>query len=262
MSSPIAALWCWYHGGPFRGYQSQAAGPTVQGVLTTALREGGIERSPVVAGRTDLGVHARMQVVSLRVVAAIPTEEIAACLKLSKDLGVALAREAPARFHAQWRATGKEYRYRLLLDDDPAWSPYAWRIDVDPKRIEQVLQKALGTHDFWAFHEKSSGRIPRTLRSAEVVETAPGRIDLRLSGDGFGRYQVRYLVGGAVGVARGEIREEDFVAGIEAAVEFPGAKAPAQGLILWEVFYPPQFDPFSSAERVAAAGVPREPPFI
>ena len=33
MSSRITALWCWYHGGPFRGYQSQTVGPTVEGEL-------------------------------------------------------------------------------------------------------------------------------------------------------------------------------------------------------------------------------------
>jgi tRNA pseudouridine38-40 synthase len=258
MSSGITALWCWYHGGPFRGYQSQTEGPTVQGTLTAALREAGFERGGVVAGRTDLGVHARMQVVSFRVVEENPRWD----LKLPPGLGIAQVREAPARFHAQFKATGKEYRYRLLLEDDPQWSPYAWRVDVDPARVEAVLQHALGTHDFWAFHEKSSGRIPRTVLSVEVEQAGRGRVDLRLQGTGFGRYQVRYLVGGAVGVARGEIRESDYVAGIERAVEFAGAKAPAQGLILWEVFYPPAFDPFSPADRAASAGVPREPPFI
>lgn len=262
MSSKITALWCWYHGQAFRGYQSQAQGPTVQGTLVAALKDAGFERSPVAAGRTDLGVHARMQVVSFRVIEEIATEEIVARVRLGPQLGLALARLAPAKFHAQWRASGKEYRYRLLLKDDPVWNPYAWRVDVEPGRVEQVLRHALGTHDFWAFHEKASSRIPRTLREVGLVETAPDRVDLRLVGDGFGRYQVRYLVGGAVAVARGELREADYVAGVQRAVEFSGIKAPPEGLILWEVLYPPDFDPFSAADRAAANGVPRVPPFI
>ena len=67
---------------------------------------------------------------------------------------------------------------------------------------------------------------------------------------------MRYLVGGAVGVARGEIREQDYLAGIEQAVEFAGTRAPAQGLILWEVLYPSAFDPFTSDDRAASAGIP------
>lgn len=262
MSSRITALWCWYHGGPFRGYQSQVEGPTVQGVLTDALRAAGFEKGPVAASRTDLGVHARMQVVSFRVSEEVSTESIVGRLKLPPGVGVALARDAPTKFNAQWRALAKQYRYRLLGSDDPAWSPCAWRIDVEPRRVEQVLHHALGTHDFWAFHEKASPRIPRTLDRVELLEPAPGRAELCLTGTGFGRYQVRYLVGGAVAVARGELPEADYVAGVERAVEFRGVRAPAQGLILWEVRYPALFDPFSPEDRAASAGVPREPPFI
>jgi tRNA pseudouridine38-40 synthase len=264
MSSRITALWCWYHGGPFRGYQSQAEGPTVQGELLTAMRACGFDRGPVAAGRTDLGVHARMQVISFRVIDTMAIEEVAPLLnaRLPDGVGIAQGTNAPHKFSAQWKAQGKEYRYRLLLKDDPVWSPYAWRVDVEPARVEALLQRAVGTRDFWAFHEKASPRIPRTLSRVEVVQTAEGRVDVRLTGSGFGRYQVRYLVGGAVAVARGEIREEDFVAGIERAIEFRGTKAPAEGLTLWEVFYPPSFDPFAAAARAASAGVPREPPFI
>ena len=264
MSSRITALWCWYHGGPFRGYQSQSEGPTIQGELTSAMRACGFVRGPTAAGRTDLGVHARMQVISFRVLDTVPIEVVAPLLnaRLPAGVGIALGTNAPNKFSAQWKASGKEYRYRLLLKDDAAWSPFAWRVDVEPSRVEQLLRHALGTHDFWAFHEKASPRIPRTISKVEVVEPAPGRIDVRLTGSGFGRYQVRYLVGGAVGVARGELREADFLAGIEQAIEFRGAKAPAEGLTLWEVFYPAAFDPFPAAARAASAGVPREPPFI
>lgn len=236
----------------------------MQGELVAAMEAIGVEVGPVASGRTDLGVHARMQVVSFRVGDALPAADIAALLnrRLPAGLGIAQVADAPRKFSAQWKATGKEYRYRLLLADDSAWSPYAWRVDVEPTRVAQLLQRAVGTRDFWAFHEKASPRIPRTLSKVELVEVAPGRVDVRLTGSGFGRYQVRYLVGGAVAVARGELPEEAFVAGLEQAIAFRGTKAPALGLTLWEVFYPPEFDPFPAAVRAAAAGVPRQPPFI
>ncbi len=260
MSSRIAASWCWYHGGPFRGYQSQARGPTVQDAIGRAMAANGIEGQPVASGRTDLGVHARMQVVSFRVESI---DGLADRLNahLPPGVGIACAAEAPPKFSAQWKASGKEYRYRLALDDDPAWKPFAWRTEVDRARLEAVLQHAVGTHDFIAFHEKSSARALRTISSIKVNQPAPQRLDVQIIGSGFGRYQVRYLVGGAVAVARGETREEDYVAGIERQVEFAGTKAPAEGLVLWQVFYPPAFDPFPAAVRLAAAGVPRGPPF-
>ena len=100
MSSRITALWCWYHGGPFRGYQSQSVGPTIQGELTSAMRAVGFDRGPVAAGRTDLGVHARMQVVSFRVVDTVRTEEIAKLLngRLPAGMGIAYVSNAPLKF--------------------------------------------------------------------------------------------------------------------------------------------------------------------
>lgn len=256
MSSRITALWCWYHGGPFRGYQTQAQGPTVQGCLEAALRAAGLDVGTIASGRTDLGVHARKQVVSFR--SPMPSMDVRQRLEgsLPPGMGVAHAADAKVKFSAQWKCTGKEYRYRLLRDDRaPAWQPFAWRVDVDPARVEAVLRHALGTHDFWAFHEKASPRRPRTISSIEVHPLG-SVVDVRITGGGFGRYQVRYLVGSAVGVARGELREEDFIAGVQQAVEFRGAKAPAQGLTLWDVHYPPDFDPFVGAAAVLPPGPP------
>jgi len=232
----------------------------VQDAIANAMAANGIEGNPVASGRTDLGVHARMQVVSFRVASV---EGLAERLNahLPPGVGIAHTAEAPPKFSAQWKASGKEYRYRIALDEDPAWKAFAWRTQVDRGRLEAVLRHAVGTHDFYAFHEKSSVRTLRTISSIAVEQPAPQRLDVRIIGSGFGRYQVRYLVGGAVAVARGETREEDYVAGIEQQLAFAGTKAPAEGLVLWQVFYPPAFDPFCAALRSAAAGVPRGPPF-
>lgn len=263
MPSRLVALWCWYHGGGFRGYQSQPQGPTVQDTVKQALRSAGLSRNPVPSGRTDLGVHARMQVLSLRVVEGVSPEEVAPLVSaaLPRSVGIALSRLAPPRFNAAWCASGKEYRYRLLLEDDARWAPNAWRADVKVERLAELLAAAVGTRDFFAFHDKSSTQKPRRLRSAKVLESG-GRVDVRLIGDGFGRYMVRYLVGAAVAVARGEVREDDYRRALEAPVPFDAPKAPAQGLVLWEVEYPRELDPFTAEERRLAPGVPGEPPFV
>lgn len=263
MPSRIVALWCWYHGGGFRGYQSQPQGPTVQDTMKAALRAAGLERNPVPSGRTDLGVHARMQVLSLRVVEGVPAEAVATRLNavLPKDVGIALGRDAPPRFNAAWCASRKLYRYRLLVRDDAAWAQHGWRVDVDAGRVRALLERAVGTRDFFAFHDKSSAQKARTLRNVEVVER-DGRVDVRFEGDGFGRYMVRFLVGAAVGVARGEVREDDYLRALEAPVPFDAPKAPPQGLVLWEVGYPRELDPFTAEERRLAPGVPGEPPFV
>ena len=60
----MAALWCCYRGEGFAGYQAQQGQRTVQGEVLGAFRALQLPRNPVVAGRTDRGVSARMQVLS------------------------------------------------------------------------------------------------------------------------------------------------------------------------------------------------------
>lgn len=263
MPSRIVALWCWYYGGPFRGYQSQPQGPTVQDTVREGLRKAGFERMPVAAGRTDLGVHARMQVLTLRVADHLPTASIAERVnaQLPPTLGIACAKEVPSDFHAQWSATGKEYRYRLLLADKPEWSDFAWRVEANVERLQSLLPALVGPHDYWAFHEASSARRERTIESATCTVNGDGLVELSLIAPGFGRYMVRYLVGGLVGVAEGKISEDVFINALNWAERFSGIRAPPQGLVLWNVRYPPEIDPFSVQEREQANGVPGQPPF-
>ena len=273
MKRSVVAVWVWYRGDPFRGFQVQTLGPTVQGELRRALASLGVEAVPAPAGRTDRGVHARMQVVSFRVPVTMEPDELGARLNalLPPGAGVCLARRPPGPFHAQWRSIGKEYRYRLALGEPPeAWGRFAWRTGDEPRlarrapppeRIDELLRSCQGTRDFGAFHEKSSVRGQRTLSQARLVDLGGGIYEARLRGDRFGRYQVRYLVGSAVAAATGCLDGEAFTAAVERGAALAGLKAPAHGLVLWEVAYPPGDDPFTDGERTAPPGLPDEPPF-
>ena len=272
MKSPSIAVWIWYRGDAFCGFQGQRSLHTVQGSLQQALYRIGVISTPVGAGRTDRGVHARMQVVRVRAAGGDAADLVAKLTShLPAGLGVCVARAVARPFHPQWSSSGKEYRYRLSLSRGrPEWEPFAWypredpRIGdrgVRPEKLSELLALATGTRDFIAFHEKSSARRARTLDRAEVVEASGGILEIRLRGDAFGRYQARYLVGSAVAAATGIVAVEQYLAGLERAVAFPGVKAPAQGLILWEVAYPPGIDPFAPQERREPPNLPREPPF-
>jgi tRNA pseudouridine38-40 synthase len=256
----------WYRGDLFRGYQSQIQGPTVQQALEEALRKAGVHGYFAASGRTDKGVHARMQVVSGRLRLEAEIGDFAAALrgKLPEGLGLCAARPTHPSFHAQWSCAGKEYRYRIALPGaDPAWAPYAWTperpfsIDV----LARTLGACVGAHDFIAFHEKSSPRKVRTIESADLVDRGAGLVEARIRGNGFGRHQVRYMVGSAMEVAGGGLPADAFAAAVERAEPIRGVRAPAAGLILWDVRYPGQLDPFGS-DRAAPGPLPQAPPFV
>lgn len=268
------ALWLWYRGDRFRGFQRQVEGPTVQECLENALGQLGVEASPNPSGRTDLGVHARMQVVSFRAPPELTPQAVHDLLppRLPEGLGLCLAKSASRSFHAQWSCSGKEYRYRFHLGPAaPAWERVSWNARAHPRlegrsialeRVAEQLQRAVGTRDFIAFHAKSSPRKPRTLERAELLALGGGLFEVRLSGSGFGRYQVRYLVGGAIATSAGALSEAQWQAALEAGEPIEGLRAPPEGLVLWEVRYPPEVDPFSTPERETAPGLPAEPPFV
>ncbi len=259
------ALWVWYRGDRFQGWQSQRTGLSVQETLEAALAARGVAGRPMAAGRTDRGVHARCQPVSVRVSAATSP---AALLALGGDgWGVAAAVDAPDGFHAQWSCASKEYRYRLATDAVPArWSGLVWDTTVHPRlagrtidlgRMRRALQRAVGTRDFSALHAASSVRRPRTLHGVSWWEH-DGLVEVGLRGDAFGRYGVRLLVGGAVLVGAGLVDDGTWERALDLGTAFEGLRAPAAGLTLWSVGYPGALDPFAGV----TPRLPGEPPFV
>jgi tRNA pseudouridine38-40 synthase len=266
-------MWVWYRGGGFRGFQRQPEGPTVQEVLEGALAAAGVPSGVMPSGRTDRGVHARMQVLSVRLPAGDSAEALAQRLPahLPPDLGLCAVRRPSRAFHAQWSASGKEYRYRLQLEGapSPAWAPYCFVPATEPRLAGRVpaaqalaerLLDAVGTRDFIAFHESSSPQKPRTLEQASLHALGGGLYEARLRGDSFARYQVRYLVGSALLAAAGVLTAAQWAEALQQGSAIAGLKAPGQGLVLWDVRYPAQVDPFGAHERERPPGLPAGPP--
>ena len=124
-------------------------------------------------------------------------------------------------------------------------------------RLEEALSWLPGTRDFFPFHESSSPRKERTIEAATLHRLASGALwEVRLRGDGFGRYMVRYLVGAAVAYACGVLEARTLHAALEGAEAFSGLKAPGAGLILWEVRYPPALTPFVGVGPALPSGPP------
>ncbi len=249
----MAALWCWYRGEHFHGYQQQQGVRTVQGCLLQAFAAAGFARNPVVAGRTDKGVSARMQVLSGRFERSIALESIGPRLNahLPGDLQVHLAREAPVGFHAAFSATSKEYRYAIESPGDLA-------------SLREAMSLIPGTRDFRVFHFKTSDVRPRTVTKVEYLDDGT----LRFVGEGFARYMVRMLVGGLLAVSHRELSLDVFREGLEQQRNFHCPTAPPQPLTLYSVGYPTEVDPFSASDRAgftswpptsSAAAAPRRP---
>jgi tRNA pseudouridine38-40 synthase len=205
------ALGLEYDGSPFRGWQTQPAGNTVQDVLEAALAQ--IAGEPVAvtcAGRTDRGVHASGQVIHFDSAAERPDSAWVRGVNgfLPESIAVLWARRVPEDFHARYAARSRTYRYVLVSRGvRPALAArYAgWtHAPLDVAAMGDAARHLLGEHDFSAFRSSEcQAKTPvRTLHELRV-ESRGERIDVVLRANAFLHHMVRNIVGTLVHVGKG-----------------------------------------------------------
>src|SRR5919197_52660 len=111
------ALGLEYDGSRFLGWQTQPGGGAVQDVLEPALAAiAGTGISVTAAGRTDRGVHARLQLVHFDTTVLRPASAWVRGVNalLPDSVAVLWSQEVPEDFHARYSALSRSYRYVLL----------------------------------------------------------------------------------------------------------------------------------------------------
>jgi tRNA pseudouridine38-40 synthase len=236
-----------YDGTHFVGSQRQANSRTVQSELENALRRLGWTHGSVnLAGRTDTGVHAEGQCAAFDLEWRHTPKDLLNALNshLPADVSVKFSQVAPDQFHPRFDATSRRYRYRLFCQSirDPLRERYAWR--VWPPIIEELIQPVasvfMGTHEFAAF-----GTSPRpgssTIRTVmkSVWRQQDDEWMYEVQADAFLYRMVRRLTFVQVAVGQGRLKAEAVAHALENKSGLPAGLAPAHGLTLVEVTYPP-----------------------
>lgn len=237
-----------YDGTRYDGWQRQGnTNNTLQGRLEGVLSR--MVGRPVEiqgAGRTDAGVHARGQVASVHLSEGYTPREIQDYLNhyLPEDVAVVAVEQVGERFHARLSATGKEYRYHIRMGTVPDvfTRKYAYRVEepLDIPAMERAAQFLTGKHDFRSFCGNRRFKKSTVREVFHIgVEVCGSDLTLIYRGDGFLYNMVRILTGTLLEVGLGE-RTPESMADILAARErtAAGKTAPAQGLVLQEVYYP------------------------
>jgi tRNA pseudouridine38-40 synthase len=152
-----------------------------------------------VAGRTDAGVHARANVVSLDAERILPAPALNDRLPI--DLAVVDVGEAAPAFDARADAVARSYEY--LIDNGPAPDPMRARYELHhPRPLDEAALAAcaarlVGRHDFTAFTPSETQHVffERTVLAAAWERVDERRLAFRLTADALVRHMLRVLVG-------------------------------------------------------------------
>jgi tRNA pseudouridine38-40 synthase len=240
-----------YDGTGFHGFAINYGVRTVGGTLTGAIST--VVRHPVTltgAGRTDAGVHAWGQVISVELPDGVDLADLTRRVNklCAPEIAVRsiepVADEFDARFSAQWR----HYRYEVWNAPypNPLLANRAWHVAVplDADAMRTAMSAFRGEHDFSSFCRRPKvapgDPQPSLVRHVVAVSLDDDEplVRFEIRAGAFCHQMVRSIIGTVVDVGAGKLSPHDIPAILAAGDrQAAGQVAPPHGLTLWEVGY-------------------------
>ena len=235
-----------YDGSNFNGFQRQPNKRTIQDELEKALKEvnDGVDAKLVATGRTDKGVHAISQYAHCIINVDITEYKLKRALnsKLPDDIHIISAKTVDKDFNARYMVKEKTYKYLINLGE---YNPiernyiyqYNYKLDVD--KMKEVIKLFEGEHDFRAFvtENKEKENCIRTIFKTSIKEK-DDILEIKFTGNGFLKYQVRNMVGILIRVGEGKLDKKEVEEILKSKDRTKSGKtAPAKGLYLVDVKY-------------------------
>lgn len=239
---------CSYKGTNYLGWQKQTDPNTIQETIESVLSK--ILDTPITiygSGRTDAGVHAQKQCFHFDTDKELDLGKFrysVNCL-LPKDIFINKMSVVSDDFHARYSAKGKKYTYIIRFDER---NPFNYDFEcnipyqVDVNLLIDKLKEFEGTHNFQDFTSKEEDEdgFVRTIYSVEpaYIEQVKQFV-VTFHGNGFMRYQIRFMIGSALAIASGKEPVDYITKHLlkNDKREIVAHKAPSQGLFLVDVNY-------------------------
>ncbi len=240
-----------YKGTDYHGWQCQPGLITVQSTVEQALTKVADNAITVhCAGRTDVGVHARGQVVHFDTTAE---RELSAWVlggnsNLPADISIKWASLVPTEFHARFSAIERSYRYVIynseirpaIFADQVTWCRQP--LDVEPMR--EAAQCLIGENDFSSF--RGSGCQSKTAMRNVIAVTIKRKAKLvviDIKANAFLLHMVRNIAGLLIDIGRGKQQSNWAKEVLDARDRrVAAATASAAGLYLTRVYYPDKYN--------------------
>ncbi|MBS1548133.1 MAG: tRNA pseudouridine(38-40) synthase TruA [Bacteroidetes bacterium] len=236
-----------FDGTPYRGWQRQAAAPSVQEEVERALRLK--LRLPdlfvVGCGRTDTGVHASSYFLHFETGHPLASPEAfsqAMNSLLPPPIAVKGTFAVEDKAHARFSATEREYTYLVHRRKDPFLHDrsYLLRPELDVEAMNSACSFLVGKQDFSCFQRTGSDNRTSICDVRQAVWTATGAgYRFTITADRYLRNMVRAIVGTCIRMGKGQWKAEDMQEILASKDRSrAGKSAPACGLYLSRIAYP------------------------
>ncbi len=256
------ALLLEYLGKDFSGSQAQKDLRTVQSVLEHALptvlriKKTKKPLRVILSGRTDAGVHATGQVAHFDIPDQIIDRNVfdAQVLAwglngiLSADISVRKVAVVPDDFHARYSAIQRQYIYRILNSEQrsPLFqnTHYFLRTPMDVKAMQEATICLPGRHDFSAFKSTNSDKVSPIcdVDYAKLLNLGEGELEFSIAANHFVYNMIRIIVGTLVEIGLKKRNPKSLKTALMSGErKLAGPTAPASGLCLVSVKYPPPY---------------------
>lgn len=203
------------------------------------------------AGRTDIGAHAFGQNAhfDLPFFPRLHLQKALNAFLIPKNICIRQVWKAPDDFHSLRSATGKHYIYFILNRKSPSvfrkgqiyWYPYHLKMDL----LKAMSRKIQGRHDFKSFQNSGTPvkNTTRTITSAYWQQLKSSILAFHIQGEGFLKQMIRNLIGTQLALLREKepLKKWDEIL-LAKDRKAACATAPASGLYLYRVSYPPELD--------------------
>jgi tRNA pseudouridine38-40 synthase len=235
-----------YEGTEYSGWQLQKNANTVQAEIESALKKLLLKKIRVsAAGRTDAGVHAQGQVISVITDSSINNRGILKGTNsfLPPDIRLLNVCEVPDNFDPRRNAVLRWYRYFMInrsvrpVKGRRFISHVPYPLDFD--LIRKVTSALEGDHDFSGFRSSEcTGKRTRLNLELFQAEKDGDIIIFDLKCRSFLQNMVRILIGTVIEVSRGKIPLSDVIEILKSGKRDSRiATASAVGLTLMKVYY-------------------------
>ncbi|UCC80586.1 MAG: tRNA pseudouridine(38-40) synthase TruA [Candidatus Zixiibacteriota bacterium] len=233
-----------YRGTDFEGWQIQAKGRTVQGILSDCLSKFAKERINLIgAGRTDSGVHALGQYANFTTEKPLMPSDVKYKLNrmIPDNIVVLSCREVPLRFDSRKGAISRSYRYLISEKLSALNVNFSWIIG---RRLDISILNDMAARIRESVHFDNFCKVKSRKYSNDCVildagwSRYGGFLRFDISANRFLHNMVRLLVGSMAAVEKGKLKIEKFYELLENKTdEKTKYIAPACGLYLLDVKY-------------------------